>query len=354
MTSDIDKLLHQIRTQQDNLPKVKGLGLPLDIAQSLSAPQGLDNPMKGLGGPFEFAKALATARPSENPLKGLLGGWTSMISSMDLTSVQQSQLLAHQVAIGGIANSLGPWLANEASAKKISASVLGGHLGLFGGLTALQGLYTNQDRNPFKTLGTTLQDVIEHFAEDLGEQTSEAEIGEFAEVVGAMGSALTDYAEAEDEISEKEVPEVGEHLTSVLVKKLPGIQSVRVKDFIRTSMHVITFALDIHAAVMLHKVYHAVSHREVLENSNTTVETRVHGAEETDTYKSPFSLFKTTTKVHLRQSATSKSESLEVLSEGQEVVAMWPSNGWLYVSYVDSTGEMKKGYVLEKCLAVSP
>jgi hypothetical protein len=325
MTSNFDKLLSSIKWQDDLMSKMKGLDLSTQIARSF-AHKSIDN----------------------NAVNALTGGMRGMITGLEFTAPFHQQLLAQRAAWEGIAGSLNHLVAMRSISENLAQTALLGQLGLHNSLVTLARHHQERFHNPFTAMDAAIRGMTDRVYRELEVDSSEKEIKEIAEVVESLGVIATEHAERDRPITAKDLENFRTNLLNELVAQLRRSKTARATALITFIMGVIGFVFQLYSTYGEVK---DISNREALEQTRVYLDSLVHEAlnDRAATNGFRWNTRVANRKVNLRLARSSRSEILDTIEEGEQVVVIAVMKKWLYVSYVDgATGEPRSGYVLKK------
>lgn len=325
MATNIEKLLESMRGQQDLMNKMKGLDLSSQIARSF-----------------------ANRMPENNLANALTGGMRGMMAGLEFTPPFQRELLAQRVAWEGIAGSLNHLVAAKSISENLAQTALLGQLGLHSSLMSLAGQYQERFHNPFSVMDAAIRGITDRAFRQFEFAPTQEEVEEVTEVVEGLGAITAEHAELDRPVTVRDLEKFRTELLDDLVLKLSRSKTAHAIEFILALMHLIGFALHVHAAYVEHT---DITNREALEQTKVYVDSLVQGIlnDQGSTHEFRWNTRVANHNVNLRRSRSTRSEILDMIEKGEVVLVIAVKKRWLYVSYIDSeTGEPCSGYVFKK------
>lgn len=325
--SDFDDLIRQIQGSQELVPRLKGMGLAFDLANSIATPSAIVPPA------LSFANR-----------------YDSILSSLHPLSDLNRQLTSYRDSVYAMGSSLAPWLRSSPNSGALASSILSSYTGLFSGLSILQSQYGPERLDPFGELAGSLQRAIDKYTAHLGVDTADSDVEDLDTVLSSTAAPIIEQARNGVQLTEADVERIALSVSEKLTPVLSTRRGARIATLIVDACTILGFLVAIYSQYR----------SETLSNEGAVIDLahdkqlQFIGGIVADVRSAVgdqlrISHFRTTTSVHLRSSPSLDASVLLTVPTDQEVVAAWPSQGWLLVSYLDSAScIVYTGYVNEQ------
>lgn len=325
--SSLEDLIRQIQASQDLVPRLKGMGLAFDLANSIAKPSAIVPPA------LAFANRYDTILSSLYPLSDL-----------------NRQLTSYRDSVYDLGSSLAPWMRSSPNSGALASSIFSYYTGLFSGLSILQSQYSPERLDPFSELAGSLQRAIDKYTVHLGDDTADSDVEDLDTVLSSTAEPIIEQARNGVQLTEADVERIARRVAEKLTPVLLSKRGARIATLIVDACSILGFL------VALYSQYRSetLSVQGAATDFAQDKQLQFIGGDVADIRPSVgeqlrISHFRTTTSVNLRSSPSLDASILLTVPTDQEVVAAWPSQGWLLVSYLDSAScIVYTGYVNEQ------